>query len=147
MMPHKTVGRAGTGPQGADKSKLLIGDVARKFEVSPRWLRHLERFSLLRPRRSGTARVYNQSDCDRVAAILTARKLGFTLAEIAEFAAKSDGSTSFLGRAISPERCMEQIQSLTQQRFQIEEAISELRRIHNRLVMPPGDDGQDSGTA
>jgi len=127
------------GAQEDDAPALLIGDVSKQFEVSPRWLRHLEKFGLLRPGRSGTARVYTRSDCNRIAAILKARKLGFTLFEIKELVSNKDGSAPEL--AISRERCMQQIECLAKQRFQIEEAIAELWRIHNRLPAHSNDLG------
>jgi DNA-binding transcriptional MerR regulator len=134
MPRDKTDKRAGA--DGASGPVFLIGEVSKRFDVSPRWLRHLEKFGLLNPHRNGTARVYNQAECERIAAVLKARKLGFALAEIKGLVSRGDGSEPEL--VISRERCMQQIEFFAKQRFQIDEAITELWRIHNRLLAQSG---------
>lgn len=139
MPQDKTEDVENDGAREQDAPELLIGDVSKQFEVSPRWLRHLEKFGLLRPGRSGTARLYTRSDCKCIAAILKGRKLGFTLSEIKGLVSNSDGNAPEL--AISRERCMQQIETLAKQRFELDEAIAELWRIHNHLPARSEDPG------
>ena len=111
----------------------LIGDLAREFGVSLRTLRFYESRGMLSPRRDGTARLYDERDRERLAAILDGKRLGFTLTEIRDMLEdkRRDGAKAKL--ALSLPEIEDQIEHLEAQKAQIEDALRELRRQHERL--------------
>jgi DNA-binding transcriptional MerR regulator len=111
----------------------LIGDLAREFGVSLRTLRFYESRGMLSPRRDGTARLYDERDRERLAAILDGKRLGFTLTEIRDMLEdkRRDGTKAKL--ALSLPEIEDQIEHLEAQKAQIEDALRELRRQHERL--------------
>jgi len=111
---------------GEADTPMTIGEVAREFGMTSRALRFYEARRLIAPQRSGAARVYRRSDRERIALILTGRRLGFTLAEIKELIGRPDSE----GLHLSREQCVEQINLLEQQKRDLELAIAELRHIY-----------------
>jgi len=111
----------------------LIGDLAREFGVSLRTLRFYESRGMLSPRRDGTARLYDERDRERLAAILDGKRLGFTLTEIRDMLEdkRRDGTKAKL--ALSLPEIEDQIEHLEAEKAQIEDALRELRRQHERL--------------
>jgi DNA-binding transcriptional MerR regulator len=105
---------------------MTIGEVAREFGMTLRALRFYEAKQLVSPQRHGAIRLYRRSDRDRIALILTGRRLGFTLAEIRNLAGARGGNRLELTR----EKCVEQINLLERQKRGIEIAIAELRQIY-----------------
>jgi DNA-binding transcriptional MerR regulator len=65
---------------------LTLGALAREAGVNPETIRYYERRGLLPepPRTAAGYRQYSACDAERVALILRAKDLGFTLAEIGE---------------------------------------------------------------
>jgi DNA-binding transcriptional MerR regulator len=61
-----------------------IGDLAREFGVTARTIRFYEDRGMIAPRRAGQRRIYGARDRTRLKLILRGRRLGFSLAEIAE---------------------------------------------------------------
>ena len=60
-----------------------IGELARRMDLRPSAIRFYESERLLEPTpRRGGRRVYDESACERLALIQTARRAGFTIAEI-----------------------------------------------------------------
>lgn len=78
---------------------MTIGDVARQAGVAPSAIRWYERAGLLpaTPRARGR-RVYAPEVLDRLAFIMDARGLGFSLAEIAELVAPGRGRRGYSPR-------------------------------------------------
>ncbi len=105
---------------------MTIGEVAREFGLTLRALRFYEAKRLIVPERSGASRLYRRCDRDRIALILTGRRLGFTLAEIKYLLDAPGGNNLHLSR----EKCIEQINLLERQKRDIELALSELRQIY-----------------
>ena len=77
-----------------------------------------------------------RSDRERIALILTGRRLGFTLAEIKRLVDGPDGKNLHLTR----EKCVEQINLLERQKRGIELALRELRQIYTSFYKPSLDD-------
>jgi DNA-binding transcriptional MerR regulator len=92
-----------------------------------RALRFYEAKRLVTPQRHGAVRLYRRSDRERIALILTGRRLGFTLAEIRVLVRTTDGKSLHLSR----EKCVEQINLLERQKRGLEVAITELRQIYS----------------
>lgn len=66
-----------------------IGQVARELGINPKTIRYYEEFGLIpRAQRTGSGyRIYEQVDVDRLAFILRARELDFSLDDIGEILA------------------------------------------------------------
>jgi DNA-binding transcriptional MerR regulator len=120
---------------------MTIGDVAREFGVTLRALRFYEAKRLIVPRRDGSTRLYCRNDCERVALILTGRRLGFTLAEIKQLVDGPDGRNLRLTR----DKCVEQINHLEQQKRALDLALRELRQIYTSFYTSRLGDGLDCG--
>jgi len=115
----------GCGAGEAD-APMTIGEVAREFGLTLRALRFYESKRLLTPQRNAAGRLYCRGDLERIALILTGRRLGFTLAEIKRLLDGPDGKNLHLTR----EKCVEQIKLLERQKRGIELALGELRQIY-----------------
>ena len=122
---HDTHRKSPLGDLATDRP-LTIGEVAQHYGVTLRTLRFYEAKRLLTPHRHGATRLYRSSDRKRLNTILTARRLGFTLAEIRHLLSKTNDDALQLTR----EQCVKQIKLLEQQKRSIETAIAELRQIH-----------------
>lgn len=124
---HPAPGETPPPPQHtSDDAPSTIGEVAREFGMTLRALRFYETKRLISPLRRGAIRHYHRSDRERIALILTGRRLGFTLAEIRELVGGSGGN----GLHLTREQCVEQIALLERQKRGIDVAIVELRQIH-----------------
>jgi DNA-binding transcriptional MerR regulator len=115
-------------PSGKAKNEpaYTIGDLAKKFGVSLRTLRFYESSGLLTPDRNGPRRIYARKDAERLAVILKAKRLGFTLSEAREMIAAEPSQQSL---KLTRKKCLEQIALLERKLVEIEDALAELRRI------------------
>jgi len=104
---------------------MTIGEVAREFGITLRALRFYEAKRLIAPQRSGALRLYRRGDRNRIALILSGRRLGFTLAEIKDLVEGPSGCLQ-----LTREKCLEQINLLERQKRGIELALGELRQIY-----------------
>lgn len=116
-------------PSGRDD--LTIGEMAQTFGMTPRALRFYEDKGLLSPRRVGAARLYSPADRERLALVLKAKGLGFTLGEIRQILAEPDDATASGALSISRRQCFEQIKHLEHRKREIEAALAELRRTYS----------------
>ena len=64
--------------------RFSIRELADEFGVTTRTIRFYEDEGMITPRREGQRRIYRPRDRTRLKLILRGRRLGFTLAEIAE---------------------------------------------------------------
>jgi DNA-binding transcriptional MerR regulator len=79
----------------ADSERLwTVGELAEELGVTTRTLRFYEAEGLISPRRQGAARVYSVRDRTRLRLILRGKRLGMSLAEIAEIIDIYDGAAS-----------------------------------------------------
>lgn len=116
-----------------------IRDLTKEFGVTARTLRFYEIEGLLAPRRQGQARIYSTRDRARLTLILRGRRVGFSLAEIAEILdlyERGDGGIAQLQHA--KVKFAERIDALERQHKDIEESIAELKlgltMISNKLA-------------
>jgi DNA-binding transcriptional MerR regulator len=123
------------GASEAD-TPMTIGEVARAFGLTLRTLRFYESKRLIAPARYGKQRLYRRPDRERLALILTGRRLGFTLAEIKELVDRPNGKSLHLTR----QKCVEQIGLLERQKRGIELALGELRQIYTSFYKTPTED-------
>jgi len=125
-LPGSLLGEA-RAPVAPSDRPMSINEVSRQFGMTPRALRFYEVRGLINPQRRGPTRLYRRSDRDRLALILTGRRLGFTLAEIGDLLAKPNCK----GLNLTREQCIAQINLLERQKRSTEIAIAELREIYS----------------
>ena len=104
-----------------------IRQLCREFAVTPRALRFYEDKGLLSPARRGATRVYSGRDRARLQLILRGKRVGFSLAEIAELLAlydRQDGGA--VQMAASLVKFRERVEQLRRQRDDVVKAIAEL---------------------
>ena len=115
----------------SDLEVLTIGEIAREFGITPRALRFYEGKGLLAPQRQGPARLYGRGERRRLALVLKAKTLGFTLCEIRQMLAAPQQPDEAGALSISRRQCFEQIKLLELRRRDIEAALAELRRTYS----------------
>jgi DNA-binding transcriptional MerR regulator len=110
---------------------LTISQVQREFGLTQRALRFYETKGLISPRRAGAVRLYGRRDRARLAQILRAKRLGFTLCEIRQMLESSNASAGLETLSISRRQCFDQIKHLEQRRREIDSALNDLRKIYS----------------
>lgn len=117
-----------------DKETWSISDLSAEFGVTARALRFYEDEGLLAPERQGTMRIYHKRDRARLAWVLRARNVGFSLTEIRELVDLYDiGDGRVEQRRVTIERCREKVAKLERHRTDTEAAISELTEFITKL--------------
>jgi DNA-binding transcriptional MerR regulator len=114
-----------------ENGSLSIGELAREYGVSQRALRLYQAKGLLAPIRNGKVRRFSADDCERLAFILQAKRLRFTLTEVRDMLnARRPGSRNL---PISRRQCVEQIRLLERQLRDLDGALHELRQIYTDM--------------
>lgn len=114
--------------------RLTFKEMCAAFEVTPRTLRYYEYIELLQPDREGRARFYGPRERARMKLILRGRKWGFQLEEIRQWLLiyEEEGNEAqmraWVGAADG------QLLELANQKAQLEEAITELKDMRDRVA-------------
>ena len=122
-------------PDALDRERYSISDLSTEFGVSARALRFYEDEGLIAPTRNGLSRIYSKRDRARLAWILRAKNVGFSLSEIRELIDLYDlGDGRAEQRRTTLVRCREKIAELEAQRADLDSSIRELSDFVATLV-------------
>jgi DNA-binding transcriptional MerR regulator len=121
-----------------------ISELTQEFEISTRTLRFYEAEGLITPIRRGRQRLYRAGERTRLKLILRGKRLGFTLAEIAEIVSMYRSTPGEAGQLRLLLAKIDQRRSeLSQKRQDIEETLAELQTVeegcNERLRQMGGD--------
>lgn len=110
-------------------SEILLSfkEMCKRFDVTPRTLRHYEYIELLTPVREGRARYYSPREVGRMTLILRGRRWGFSLEEVRQWLEIYDREGTQAQAEAFVKLADRQLAILADERTRLEAAIAELR--------------------
>lgn len=114
-------------PDAHNRQSFAISDLTNEFGITARTLRFYEDKGLINPQRHGLARIYSKQDRARLAWVLRAKRVGFSLDEAREminlYHLDDHRATQ---RRVTIEKCEAKIEQLCRQKEDIDAQIIEL---------------------
>ena len=96
-------------PSQSSSDMWGIAELAAHFEITPRAIRFYEDKGLLSPGRENGSRVFSSTDRERLARILRAKRLGFSLEDIRTVQEVADGEVTDRGELLSRKQNFEKV--------------------------------------
>jgi DNA-binding transcriptional MerR regulator len=135
-------------PDILSRDSYTISDLSAEFGVTARALRFYEDEGLIAPTRNGLSRIYSKRDRARLAWIMRAKNVGFSLQEIRDMIDLYDvGDGRSAQRRVTVAKCRERIENLRRQQKDIEATIAELTSFVALVVDREKAEGRDPGVA
>ena len=111
--------------------RLTFKEMCAKFDVTPRTLRYYEYIELLAPDKEGRSRFYGPREVARMTLILRGRRFGFPLEDIRQWLLIYENEGNEAQMQAWVELATRQLDELAEQRKQLEETMSELKRLRD----------------
>ncbi len=113
-------------------NRLSLEEMCTTFDVTKRTVRYYEYIELLQSEREGRQRFYGPREVARMKLILRGRKVGFALEEIRQWLLIYEDQGNDAQMTAFIEMADRQMEELTQQREQLDEAMTTLLELRKQ---------------